>query len=81
VPNKTSRDARELAQRLVSDPRYVEALQQRLIDGKLGALEQVLWAYAYGPPPERPISPMDDFLAELALPERRRPSNHPDPQG
>jgi hypothetical protein len=43
VPNKTSLAARELAQRLLSDPAYVEKLKTRLIDGKLGALEATLW--------------------------------------
>ena len=42
VPNKTGRDARELAQKLVTNPEYVEGLRARLIAGKLGALEQVL---------------------------------------
>jgi hypothetical protein len=39
VPNKSSRDARELAQKLVTGLAYVAGLRQRLIDGKLGALE------------------------------------------
>jgi hypothetical protein len=60
--NKTSRDARELAQRLVTDPEYLDGLRQRLIDGRLGALEIELWKYAYGAPPAHPITPMDDFL-------------------
>lgn len=36
TPNKTGRDARLLAQSLVTDPEYLEKLKQRLIDGKLG---------------------------------------------
>ena len=60
--NKTSKDARELAQRLVSDPEYLEALKERLRAGKAGDLEKVLWAYAFGPPSQRPVSALDDLF-------------------
>jgi hypothetical protein len=73
-PNKTGRDARAMAQRLVCDPEYVEGLRTRLIAGKLGTLEQVLWAYAFGPPPERPISALGDALEELPLPDYPLPT-------
>jgi hypothetical protein len=63
--NKTSRDARALAQSLVSDPAYLDKLKQRLIDGKAGDLEKVLWQYAYGAPPQHPVTIMDDFLEGL----------------
>ena len=63
--NKTSRDARELAQQLVTNPAYLASLKQRLVDGKLGELEKVLWQYAYGPPPAHPITIMDEFLEGL----------------
>jgi hypothetical protein len=56
TPNKTSMAARQLAQRLLSDEAYLEKLKARLIEGKLGNLETVLWAYAYGPPPSHPIT-------------------------
>jgi hypothetical protein len=64
--NKTGRDARILAQSLVSDPDYIANLRQRLIDGKAGDLEKVLWQYAYGTPAQHPVSIMDDFLEDLA---------------
>jgi hypothetical protein len=64
--NKTGRDARILAQSLVSDPAYIANLRQRLIDGKAGDLEEVLWEYAYGKPAQHPVSIMDDFLEGLA---------------
>jgi hypothetical protein len=41
-------------------------LRQRLIDGKAGDLEKVLWQYAYGTPAQHPVSIMDDFLEDLA---------------
>ena len=70
--NKTGRDARLLAQSLVSDPDSLEKLKQRLIDGKAGDLEKVLWEYAYGKPAQHPVTIMDDFLEDLA-------GNHGDP--
>jgi hypothetical protein len=65
TPNRTSRDARELAQRLLTDAEYLDSLRLRLVEGKLGALEIELWKYAYGPPPAHPISHLDDFLEAL----------------
>jgi putative ABC transport system substrate-binding protein len=35
---------------------------KRLIDGKGGALESLLWEYAYGPPKPAPVSPFDGLL-------------------
>jgi hypothetical protein len=64
--NKTGRDARILAQSLVSDPAYIDNLRQWLIDGKAGDLEKVLWEYAYGKPAQHPVTIMDDFLEDLA---------------
>jgi hypothetical protein len=60
--NKTGRDARLLAQSLVTDPDYLEKLKQRLIDGKAGDLEKVLWHYAYGAPPQHPVSAIDELF-------------------
>lgn len=63
--NQTKRDARELAQRLLNDPAYQENLRERLTTGKLDAgLEKMLWQYAWGAPPDRPLSlleSMDEF--------------------
>ena len=66
TPNKTGRDARLLAQSLVSDPAYLENLKQRLVDGKAGDLEKVLWAYAFGPPSAHPVTSMDELFEDLA---------------
>ena len=73
TPNKTSRDAREMAQKLVTDPEYVASLRTRLIAGKLGALESLLWHYAFGPPPERPITALSEALENLPLPHLPEP--------
>jgi hypothetical protein len=67
--NRSSRDARELAQKLVCDPEYIEGLRARLLAGKLGNLETVLWAYAFGPPPQYPITALSTALELLPLPE------------
>lgn len=51
VPNKTTRQVREIAQRLVEDPKYVASLVRRLGAGKIApAVEVMLWHYAYGKP-------------------------------
>jgi hypothetical protein len=59
VQNHAKKEARQLAHELVSNPDYVEALRQRLIDGKAGDLEKILWQYAYGEPPKYAPSPLD----------------------
>jgi hypothetical protein len=64
--NNAKKEARQLAHELVSNDAYVDALRERLIAGKAGDLEKVLWQYAYGAPPIYAPSPMDDFLEELA---------------
>jgi hypothetical protein len=64
--NKTGRDARILAQSLVTDPEYLGKLRARLIDGKAGDLEKTLWLYAFGAPPQHPVSIMDDFFEGIA---------------
>jgi hypothetical protein len=68
TPNKTSRDARLLAQSLVSDPDYLEKLKQRLMAGTLGEFERILWQYAYGPPAAHPVTIMDEFVEGLGVP-------------
>jgi hypothetical protein len=51
VPNKATREAREIAARLVDDPEYQRRLRQRLLDGELPpAIEVMLWHYAKGKP-------------------------------
>jgi hypothetical protein len=52
--NRTTREIRALARSLVEDPAYLAALRRRLVAGKAGPLEPLLFAYAYGRPTERP---------------------------
>jgi hypothetical protein len=64
-----------MAQRLICDPEYVEGLRARLIAGKLGALEVELWRYAFGPPPQHPITALNEALENLPLQSLPEPYN------
>src|SRR5207245_6968615 len=48
VPNKATAVVRELARRLVQDPKYLASLQRRLRHGEAGSMEPMLWNHAYG---------------------------------
>jgi hypothetical protein len=50
--NKITQDIRGLAQRMISDPAYVIALNKRMRKGTAGAIELLIWHYAYGKPVE-----------------------------
>ena len=53
VPNKATKEVKELAQRLVLDPEYQAKLKQRLLKGTLpSAVEALLWHYSFGKPKE-----------------------------
>ena len=43
---------RSTLSQLVNDPTYRQQLQERLRTGEAGAMEPLLWAYAYGKPKE-----------------------------
>jgi hypothetical protein len=47
------KEGRKLAKKLVSDPRYVRELQNRLREGRCQpGVEVALWHYAHGKPPD-----------------------------
>ena len=50
--NNHTIEAKALARQLVNDPTYRQHLLQRLQTGEAGAMEPLLWAYAYGKPKE-----------------------------
>jgi hypothetical protein len=51
VPNKATKEVKELSRRLVLDPEYQQKLKQRLLKGTLTpAVEVLLWHYAFGKP-------------------------------
>lgn len=52
VPNRATQDIREAATKLLTEPTYVEALKVRLRRGTAGAVEPLLYHYAYGKPKE-----------------------------
>ena len=61
--NQTMKAARDFAQRLLNDPEYQAFVRERLLSGKLDvALEKMLWAYAWGPPPDRPITALNYLI-------------------
>jgi hypothetical protein len=52
TPNKNTLEIREFAQKLLTDEAYVRALQVRLLRGTAGAVEPLLYHYAWGKPKE-----------------------------
>ena len=50
APNKTTREARELARKFATDRTYQKRLLERLRAGKAGSMEPILWYYAFGKP-------------------------------
>ena len=50
TPNKVRALSREIARAFVDDPAYRDALRARLLAGEAGAMEALMWAYAYGRP-------------------------------
>ena len=51
IPNKATKEVKELARKLVLDPEYQAKLKQRLLKGTLPpAVETQLWHYAFGKP-------------------------------
>lgn len=51
--NKTTREIKDIADGLLSDPAYLESLRRRLHAGKAPHMEQLLHHYRYGKPTER----------------------------
>lgn len=52
-----------MATRLIEDPEYIQRLRDRLLAGTAGAVEIMLWHYAYGKPPDRIESMAQPFAA------------------
>lgn len=50
TPNRISGEARTLARELIGDLDYQIALRSRLRTGRAGAIETLIWAYAFGKP-------------------------------
>lgn len=51
--NKATREIKDIAAGLLSDPAYVESLTRRLRGGKAPHMETLLHHYAYGKPKEQ----------------------------
>lgn len=50
VPNKTTVESREFADRILSDPAYVVSLRRRVLAGKAPHMETLLAQYRWGKP-------------------------------
>ncbi len=50
--NQRTLEAKQLARGLLNDPTYRQHLHARLLAGEAGAMEPLLWAYAFGKPKE-----------------------------
>lgn len=64
VPNKRTLEIHEFARSVLEDPTYRAKLTQRIIAGKAVAIEQLLYAYAWGRPLER-IQIIGPVLSEV----------------
>jgi hypothetical protein len=51
--NRNTIEIQQTAKRLLEDPAYQVSLKRRLITGEAGAIETLLYYYAYGKPAER----------------------------
>ncbi len=78
VPNKATTLVRELARRLVQDPKYLESLRRRLRRGEAGSMEPMLWNHAYGRPtdPRETTNALPSFDLRGAL-EKALKENEP----
>jgi len=68
MPNRVTREVREVALNLVTNLEYLAGVRKRLASGRAGTLETVIWYYAYGKPRETVI-PKDrvyGYQAEIA---------------
>jgi hypothetical protein len=63
--NERTRTVRELCRELVADSAYQAALKQRLIEGKAGPMEAIVWQYAFGTPPAYQVDTMAEMLETL----------------
>lgn len=52
VPNKATREIKEVARGLLEAPEYLAALKRRLAKGTAGPVEVTLYHYGYGKPKE-----------------------------
>jgi hypothetical protein len=57
--NRSTLEVRALARGLLEDPAYLTALRRRLLAGKAGQIEALLFAYAFGRPIDRPTVPAE----------------------
>lgn len=70
--NKRTTEARELCTGLLAHPDYLPSLQKRLIAGTAGAMEPLVWAYAFGRPVDRVETGSPGEFAQMSNDELKR---------
>lgn len=74
--NKTTREIRQLAQELLTNRDYLKSLKERLQAGTAGAVEVLLYHYAWGKPKEEMISPEEQEADENVITIDVRQNGH-----
>lgn len=73
VPNKTTREVREVCARIVDDPAYLAKLRARALAGDLPpAIEAMIWYYRFGKPKEHVDVSIDGSLVDILAAASRR---------
>lgn len=70
--------ARELAQNILTSPKYIATLKARADEGRLApAVEQMLWHYAGGKPPDKlEVTGADAGPLQVLFGGRYKPEDH-----
>ena len=69
--NRVTIEAQLAAAQIVDDPDYRAALRQRMINGTAGAIEPLVWMYAYGKPVQRVETGGPGAFADVTTEELR----------
>jgi hypothetical protein len=78
VPNKVTKEVKELAHSLLTSEKYLKSLTRRLHGGKLApGLESMLFYYAYGKPIER-VKHSGESFASIVMGVANRPDPVPE---
>lgn len=65
--NKAGSEVRALCRELLNDPAYLAALKQRLLEGKAGSMEGLVWQYAFGKVPLTSTEDGDTVPAAITI--------------
>lgn len=80
VPNKVTKEMKEMAKGMLTNPTYLRSLVRRLHGGRLASgMESMLFYYAFGKPIDRLEIPGASF-AQIVLQVANRPDPEPEPE-